>query len=115
MFKRFTLKKKIFIFAFIFFLSPNLFAYCYYVSCQNSVTAATQITNQNLTKMFKTIEKNLSDVDSKYSDYSSILKENNKLLDRNIELKSQYLSILEEIVFLQNNLKKENSIKKAKK
>ena len=102
--------KKFFLFSlFIISLNSKLFAYCYYVDCHTSVTSATSITALNLTSIFSQIEKNISDLDQKYNEYYQVLKENNDLYDKNILLKSQYLSILQEITYNQEKLKKINS------
>lgn len=102
--------KKFFLLSFLMFsFKTQLFGYCYYVDCHSTVAMATGVTAQNLTTVFSEIEKNINDLDRKYNEYYEVLKENNDLYDKNILLKSQYLSILQEITYNQEKLKKINS------
>jgi Skp family chaperone for outer membrane proteins len=85
-------------------LANYAFAYCYYITCAPSVTAATAIAATNLEKSFLKINYQLNSTRDLYDEYATTLRLNSSAYKENLALKAEYLKTLKEISQIQEEI-----------
>jgi hypothetical protein len=86
-----------------------LSAKCYYSNCTPTLNSAITNTEIIMQNNFSLIDTRMDELKKEYIDYNTIIEENNKKLENNVKLKSEYLAILSEINFIQNQIVKEHT------